>query len=235
VIGIGGIGTSLSSYLARFLWSLDARSFGVALDLIDGDHYELGNKKRMPFLPDQVSVSKPVAKAIELAGEFGDRLDVRPIPEFVTLQNAASLIGERDIVLLAVDNFKSRKVVSDRCEALRNVALFSGGNDGIENGQRGEYGNVQIYERKNGRNTRNPITRFHPEILFPADKAPGELSCEELALTSTPQLLFTNLAVASAMLNAFYTWLAGSLDYEEVYLDIVQASTLAARRMLPRN
>lgn len=37
-----------------------------------------------------------------------------------------------------------------------------------------------------------------------------------------PQLLFTNLMVASLMLNAFYTLRLGSPDYGEVYLDIRQ-------------
>jgi molybdopterin/thiamine biosynthesis adenylyltransferase len=232
VVGIGGVGSSLASYLARFLWSQNAKAFGIAMDLIDGDHYELQNKPRMLLPSRHVSGSKPAAKAIELAVEFSDRLTVRPVPVFASAENIATLIGERDIVFAAVDNFKSRKIISGRCETLRNIVLFSGGNDGVENGQRGEYGNVQIYERKNGRDIRNPITRFHPEIMFPQDKAPGEISCEELAMTSTPQLLFTNLAVASNMLNAFYAWLTEHLDYEEIYLDVLAGIARAAKRVV---
>jgi hypothetical protein len=48
------------------------------------------------------------------------------------------------------------------------------------------------------------------------------MSCEELALAAAPQLLFMNLTVASAMLNAFYAWRSGRLGYGEVYLDIVE-------------
>ncbi|MCI0419691.1 MAG: ThiF family adenylyltransferase [Acidobacteria bacterium] len=221
VVGIGGIGSSLVSYLARYLWSQDARSFDIFLDLIDGDHYELKNKERMLFPMSQSFVSKPVAKATELAREFGDRLLVRPIPEYVSQQNVGTLVRDNDIVLLAVDNYRTRKLVSDHCQRLTNILLFSGGNDGVENGQGGTAGNIQIYQRVNGKDLCNPITRFHPEIASPDDKAPFDRSCEELAQNAAPQLLFTNLAVASALCNAFYSWLLGRLEYEEAYLDIV--------------
>lgn len=230
VIGIGGIGSSLSSYLARFLWSQNAKAYGVSLDLIDGDHYELRNKERQLFPLLEGFSSKPVAKAMELAREFGDRLLVRPIPEYVKPSNIHTLVGEGDIVFLAVDNFKTRKHVSDRSATLKGLVLFSGGNDGVENGQSGTFGNIQIYERKNGRDLKNPITRLHPEIASPEDKAPNELSCEELALGSAPQLLFTNLAVASVMLNSFYSWLQGKLEYEEAYLDILCGTVQPAQR-----
>jgi hypothetical protein len=48
---------------------------------------------------------------------------------------------------------------------------------------------------------------------------PSEAGCA-VALASAPQLLFTNAAVASAMLGSFYAWREGNLAWEEVYLDI---------------
>jgi molybdopterin/thiamine biosynthesis adenylyltransferase len=232
VVGIGGIGSTLVGYLGRFLWSHNMRSANIAMDLIDADHYELKNKTRMPFPASENFTNKAVAKAIELAHEFGDRLVVRPIPEYVAEDNIAVLVGEHDVVFLAVDNFKTRKLVSDHCEVLHNIVLFSGGNNSVEAGQDGTFGNVQIYERRGGKNVRNPITTFHPEIQVPADRAPYELSCEELALSSAPQLLFTNLAVASALLNAFYSWLRGRLDYEEASIDIIAGKVQPAYRGL---
>jgi hypothetical protein len=41
-------------------------------------------------------------------------------------------------------------------------------------------------------------------------------------VAGAPQLLFTNLMVASLMLNAFYTLRHSSPGYGEVYLDIRQ-------------
>src|SRR5438094_420156 len=56
------------------------------------------------------------------------------------------------------------------------------------------------------------------------------LSCAELAAGGAPQLLFTNLAVASAMLNAFYGLLRAGASYEEVYVDIVKNSVVPVER-----
>jgi hypothetical protein len=204
----------------------------IIVNLIDGDHYEWKNKERMPFPMLQNFTNKAIAKTMELTPEFGDRLLVRPIPEYVTAKNIAELISDNDVVSLAVDNFKTRKLISDYCETLHNIVLFSGGNDGVEAGQDGTFGNIQIYEKQQGQNRKNPITTFHPEIQTPADRAPYELSCEELAHSTAPQLLFTNLAVASALLNAFYSWLYNRLDYEEAYIDIVAGKVQIAYRAL---
>jgi hypothetical protein len=71
------------------------------------------------------------------------------------------------------------------------------------------------------------LTRFHPEIANPKGKLPTDVSYAELAV-STLQTLFTNLAVASAMLNAFFAWTCGRLGYQEVKLDLLEG------RMLPQ-
>jgi len=117
---------------------------------------------------------------------------------------------------------------------LRSVTLFSGGNDGVENGKTGTYGNVQVYRRKAGRNLSNPLSRFHPEIAHPADRLPTAQGCLA-ALASAPQLLFTNATVAAAMLGAFYAWRAGRLDFEEVYFDILTGRMVPARRAVVRS
>jgi hypothetical protein len=81
---------------------------------------------------------------------------------------------------------------------------------------------VQIYVRQDGVDLTPSLTRYHPEIAHPQDRNPAELSCEELMAAGAPQLLFANLTVAALMLNAFYAWRQGTLDYSEVYLDIVK-------------
>ena len=76
---------------------------------------------------------------------------------------------------------------------------------------------------------REPLTRFHPEIARPADKRPDQLGCTALA-QSAPQLLFTNLALASTMLGAFYAWLRGEAEHDEVYLDVAQLAMHPVKR-----
>ena len=197
--------------------------------LVDGDSYEERNRERVVF---QSYDNKAVTKAREFATVTNGRVTVVPVPRYVTSGNARSLIEEGDIIFLCVDNHATRKAVSNRCGKLGDITLFSGGNDGIEEEQEGTFGNVQIYLREGGRDVSNSLTRFHPEIARPGDKNPAQVGCAVLAAQTAPQLLFTNLAVASAMLGAFYSWLHGKLSYEEVYLDISLGQMTPVKRAL---
>jgi molybdopterin/thiamine biosynthesis adenylyltransferase len=230
VIGLGGIGAPVAQALAQFL------AFGptnCTLYLIDGDHYEERNRERVLFA-GHGNENKAIVKARELSGACGaDRLTILPVPRYCTSHSARQLIGNGDVVFLCVDNHASRKIVSNRCRRLNDVVLFSGGNDGIENGRAGTFGNVQVYIRKDGHDITNPLTRFHPEIARPQDKPPGELGCLDLA-NAAPQLLFTNLVVGSAMVGTFYAWLTGTMGYEELFLDIAQGSMVSIKRRAQR-
>jgi hypothetical protein len=223
VIGLGGIGAPVAQALAQFLSY--ARP-GTTLFLIDGDAFEEGNRSRVLF---QGGGNKAISKATELTSTCGGRVTIVPVPRYLTPRNAGRVIGERSIVFLAVDNHRTRHCVSNRVRKLTDGLLISGGNDAIENGRDGTFGNVMIYERAGGRDVTSPLTRFHPEIARPADKRPDQLGCTALA-QSAPQLLFTNLAVASAMLGAFYAWLGRTLEYEEVFLDIADGKMNPIKR-----
>jgi hypothetical protein len=221
VIGLGGIGSPVAQALAQFL-GVTARA-GTPLFLVDGDSYEEKNRGRVVF---HGGGNKAISKAQELCAIGNGLLPIVPVPTFVTPYNVRRLIGEHDVVFMAVDNHATRRAVSNRCRKTRDVVLISGGNDGVEDGREGTFGNVMVYERIAGRDVSHPLTRFHPEIAKPRDKRPDEIGCLALA-HSSPQLLFTNLAVAAAMLGTFYAWLTDRLEYEELFFDV------RAGRMLP--
>lgn len=224
LIGLGGIGSPVAQALAQFLGA--SASPGHVLYLVDGDVYEEKNRARVAF---QGGGNKAISKAHELTLTCGSAVTIIPVPRYVTSRTVHRVIEDRDVVLLAVDNHATRRVVSNRCRRLRDVLLISGGNDGIEDGREGTFGNVLIYQRVSGRDITNPLTRHHPEIARPRDKRPDEVGCLALA-QSAPQLLFTNLAVAAGMLGAFYAWLSGRSVWDEVFLDIGQASMRGVRR-----
>jgi hypothetical protein len=228
LIGCGGVGGHVAPHLCRFLHA-QRRAAHVAL--VDGDDFEERNRSRMQFTACD---NKAVVLARELAAAFRNVLSIEPVPEYVTARNVELLIDDGDVVFLAVDNHATRQLVDRRCAALREVTLISGGNDGIEEGRDGTYGNVQIVRRVGGRAQTHALGDLHPEIRAPRDRLPSERSCSELAQAGAPQLLFTNLAVASAMLNAFYRLWHGTLDYEEVYLDILQNRVVPVRRARER-
>ena len=219
VIGCGGIGGHLARNLCHFL---HAQRHAAHVTLVDGDTFEEKNRDRMRFTKLE---NKAVAMARELAVAFGGGpLTIEPVPEYVTPENVRSIVTQGDIVFLAVDNHATRRLIGAALGSLRDVVLLSGGNDGVEADEErhGTYGNVQVVRREAGAWVTNSLTRFHPEIAEARDKLPTEMGCADLVHAGAPQLLFTNLAVASAMLNAFYGLLQDLASYEEVCLDIVK-------------
>ena len=224
LVGLGGIGSWALRQLTPFLYEAEP---GATVVAVDGDVFELANRSRMDF--DEVG-SKAVVLAEELAARYGDRLNFIPVPRYVDEVNVGGLLAEGDVVFLAPDNHATRRVVERACMRLRDVALFSGGNDDVAEGRTGTYGNVQIYLRADGRDRTNSLSAFHPEIARPADRVPAP-GCAA-ALPSAPQIVFTNAAVAAALLGAFYAWRSGTLDWEEAYLDVLSGRVVPVQRRL---
>jgi molybdopterin/thiamine biosynthesis adenylyltransferase len=226
VVGLGGVGSIVSRYLTIFL---AAFSEPFRLLFCDGDAFEPGNSYRIDVPSFE---NKAVAMASELSRHFSrEGLSIRALPEYLTDCNCRELVAPGDCVILCVDNHATRKLASQRMAELEDGILISGGNEGVETGQRGTYGNVQVWIRENGQDVAGaPLDRFHPEIADPADKNPDELDCMELAAQGTPQLSLVNLAVASAMLSAVLRIVMpppGETMYDEVCLDILDAKTVA--------
>lgn len=221
IIGLGGVGSIVARYGAVFLASLGQ---DVRLVLIDGDSFEPGNATRMFF---GSCGNKATVVRTELAPCFlHTRLTVVPVESYLTRRNIKRLIQPGDIVLLCVDNNKTRRLVDRHCEKLKDICLISGGNDGVGqdsggHARRGTYGNVQVVVKRKGKALTPTLSAYHVEIQHPADKLPNELNCTELVV-STPQILFANLAAASAILNALLLHLSGVLHYAELSFDIAE-------------
>jgi hypothetical protein len=221
LIGLGGIGCIVLQFLAMFLRSLMRP---VRLVLIDGDQFEPKNLERMNF---QSGGNKAEVKATETLKMLGPcDLSVVAVPEHVKKENIERLVRPGDHVLLCVDNHVTRRLISEHCQKLSDVVLISGGNDGVDPPhEQGTYGNVQIAVRKNGQELTVPITRYHPEIANATGEIPGSDGCGQI-VASVPQILFTNLAVASAMLNALFAYTCGRLKYQEVQFDVLEARSM---------
>lgn len=219
LIGIGGVGGIVARHLAMFLGhGGDEHS----LTLVDGDRYERANAARMYFV-------ETGSKAESMRDELLDyvptpRLAIRAVETYLDEDNAEDLLGDSDVVILAVDNHATRKLVSDYCRLRQDVVLISGGNDGVgpdSTGRvrRGTFGNVQVHVRRGGEDVTPSLTRHHREIREPRDRLPTDVGCDRLQ-ASVPQIVFTNLATASAVLNAFYLHVSGALHYGELSFDI---------------
>lgn len=218
LIGLGGVGSIAARYLALFLASLDE---DLTFVLVDGDAFEEENAGRMFFSEPRNKAAVVCDELVALLGDSRLLLDAKET--YVTPANVAELILPGDLVLLAVDNHDTRKLVSERCGQLDDVTLVSGGNDGVEpeaeRPKLGTYGNVQVHVRRNGVDLSPPLTAHHPEIADPKDENPGTLSCAE-QVASVAQILFTNLQTATAMLNTLRLHLAEELAYSELHFDV---------------
>jgi molybdopterin/thiamine biosynthesis adenylyltransferase len=217
IVGLGGVGSVLCDNLARYLNYSDIEA---SVSLVDGDYYESKNSERQTFirLGDKASV-----KCTELTHKFSD-VSFIDFNNFVNEDNVSSIIEDGSIVFLCVDNHISRKVISDYCSTLSDITIISGGNEYTD-------GNVQIFKREGGKNVTAALTEYHPEIEYAEDQSPEDMSCEELS-KSDPQLLFTNLTVATIMCWMFYAIHTGKdvTKHGEVYFDIITMATLAKTR-----
>ncbi len=102
--------------------------------------------------------------------------------------------------------------ISDRST---DATLISGGNDETD-------GNVQLVRRRDGWSVDGHLTEIHPEIGMATEEEPRGDGCQVMA-AERPQLLVTNLMVASAMLSCLWQISErGSVPYSEVYLDAIQ-------------
>lgn len=206
IIGLGGIGSEVCEKISKFMYYTD---LPCKITLIDGDIYERKNLERQSF---KGFGNKAKVKHSELSKLYDDIIDFYEFSEFINEQNV-KIIENNDIVFLCVDNHKTRRIVSNYCKTLNNVILISGGNELTD-------GNIQIYIRKESVDVTASLTDYHPEIINAGDKLPNELSCEELH-NSKPQLLFTNAMAAIIMCCAFYNIINKTLNYGEVYFDII--------------
>ncbi|WED44633.1 HesA/MoeB/ThiF family protein [Legionella cardiaca] len=116
-IGVGGLGSSLSLYLA-------AAGVGT-LGIVDDDVVELSNLHRQ-ILYHSLQINQPKAFAAkEQLVALNPTIQVNAYPERLTQQNAAALIKQYDIIVDGSDNFYTRYLAHDYCFALNKPYIYA--------------------------------------------------------------------------------------------------------------
>ncbi len=106
IMGVGGIGSSLSFQLA---------ATGVSLRLVDWDVVELGNLNRQ-ILYTTGDLGKPkVYVAMKRLKELNPDIEVEPVHEPITGWNVLDMVKGVDLVLDALDSIKARMIVNEAC------------------------------------------------------------------------------------------------------------------------
>lgn len=197
-IGLGGIWSYFWRIMCRTLTYTKGAPKHVVL--VDGDQFHFTNLERQDMLAgDDAKMKVDVYR-----NRFKDfpLLSVEGIPEFVTRKNISKIVTPKSIILLLVDNHKTRKLISkfvrDNRNHLRDIVVITSANDE-------KRANAHIYLVLGGKEITHAMDKVHPEIDKPKDKNPGELSCEELArLPGGGQTANANLWAASLAHNYFW-------------------------------
>lgn len=107
VIGMGGLGSPISLYLA-------AAGVGT-IGIVDFDTVDLSNLQRQILhSTDNVGKKKTQSARARLL-EVNPEIDVIVHEERISVDNALTMIGNYDVVIDGTDNFQTRYLVNDAC------------------------------------------------------------------------------------------------------------------------
>lgn len=123
VVGAGGLGSSVSTYLAVA---------GIGrLIIADGDVVEESNLNRQILhWTKDIGRLKAVSAAETIHG-LNPEVEVEAVADFADEDNLASLVRKADLVVDALDNFSSRYILN-RAALKRGIPLFHGAISGFD-------------------------------------------------------------------------------------------------------
>jgi len=122
VAGLGGLGCAASLYLT---------CSGVGhVTLIDGDRVELSNLNRQVLhYEEDIGEGKPFSVARKLT-KLNSSIEVTPVFKKITERNARGIVKGANLVMDAMDNFKTRFILNRACVA-EGVPFIHGGVHGL--------------------------------------------------------------------------------------------------------
>lgn len=116
VVGVGGLGSPIALYLA---------GAGVGtLGLVDDDVVSLTNLHRQVLYAEQQQGQPKAAEAARRLTALNSEVKVEPHVCRLTAENAAQLIGQYDVVVDGCDNFATRYLIDDACEAVGRPYVY---------------------------------------------------------------------------------------------------------------
>jgi len=225
IIGTGGIGQWLIDPICLRLAHLQRENKNPfeKIVLVDGGEYKerkayrqkfhrLGNKAEVNL--EKLQQEYPGLKFEAVPFYIIGKEDVPTEAMNDRTVRVDELIGEEDWIFLCVDNPKTRNRVDVYCSELKTVKLFNGGNNLTD-------GAAQVYIRRGGRDITPCLRQLHPESIGdPKEKAPYEMSCEELEASGVPQIIGANLFASTVLYLLFDAELERQkIQGNEVYFD----------------
>ncbi len=107
IVGAGGLGSPVALYLA-------ASGIGH-IGIIDGDKVDLSNLQRQIIHSEQTLGCDKVDSAAESLRRLNSHIEVTPIHDWLTEENADSIIAPYDFIIDATDSFQIKFLINDVC------------------------------------------------------------------------------------------------------------------------
>lgn len=116
IVGVGGLGSPISLYLA---------GAGVGtIGLMDGDVVDESNLQRQVLYSEpEIGMSKAEQAGKRLKA-LNDNIHFDVYAERLTSENASEIISKYDIVVDGCDNFATRYLINDTCVALGKIYVY---------------------------------------------------------------------------------------------------------------
>lgn len=117
VVGCGGLGGYIIEMLARI---------GVGnIIAIDGDVFEESNLNRQLLSEDAKLGTEKALAAVERVNKINPHVNITPVTQMLTEENAVQIIGKVDVVVDALDNIDTRLKLEKAC-AMMDIPLVHG-------------------------------------------------------------------------------------------------------------
>lgn len=117
VIGCGGLGGGIIEGLTRL---------GVGrLTIVDGDVFDASNLNRQVLSSEKNIGREKATEGRRQMAEINSEVEVCPICAFYTEENSREIVKGHDVVVDALDNINSRKILENACEA-ESIPLVHG-------------------------------------------------------------------------------------------------------------
>lgn len=135
VLGCGGLGGSVAESLARI---------GVGkLTLVDDDVFVLSNLNRQRFSTSTTIGRSKVEVAKEKLFEINDQVEVTVQKKFIDSSNIYTLVDGCDLVIDALDNFETRRMIEEADFDIPIISAAVGGYNGWLTISKPEYRNIK--------------------------------------------------------------------------------------------
>lgn len=203
LIGCGGTGGCFFSKMVRFLADTTFQNMNVVFRIMDGDHVEAKNLGRQPFVEEDIGNNKAVALAS--AAEEIMNLKIKAYPQYLRPENIdilkqrlfhATSSEDIQIIIGAVDNHACRKLLHEYFAGYEKYQILFY----IDAANEFSCGEIVIGKKVKCKIECPDRAYYYPKILSDIEKAPYEMSCEELN-QAAPQHLATNSMAADLLFS----------------------------------